>query len=247
MATILVVDDQIETAGHLRTILGLVGYEVAIAGDGIEALSVLEAQSVDLILADIAMPRLNGYQLLEHIRVHPSWRSIPFIFLSARALDSDIRFGKSLGVDDYLTKPVVIEDLLAVIQGKLRKTVAVAALPQGPRAMPAGLASTQPLCVGTLQIDGARHEITLAGKHVRLSAREFLLLEHLARRAGAVVPLTELIEVTHQLKVDVDEAGSLLRPLVRSIRRKLGFEAGDMGCIEALRGVGYRLLPPSGD
>ena len=81
----------------------------------------LKTQPVDLILADIAMPRMNGYQLYEQVRRDPRWVLIPFVFISARALDSDVRYGKALGVDDYLIKPFQLEDLLAVVAGRLRR------------------------------------------------------------------------------------------------------------------------------
>jgi DNA-binding response OmpR family regulator len=77
-----------------------------------------------------------------------------------------------------------------------------------------------------------------------LSAREFTLLEKLARRVNMVVSPQELILATHGLETDQEEAGTLLRPLIRSLRRKLGYPVGEIGCIEAVRGVGYRLTPP---
>jgi DNA-binding response OmpR family regulator len=79
---------------------------------------------------------------------------------------------------------------------------------------------------------------------VQLSAREFVLLAYLAQRVDHAVPAQELIRVTHELDTDLVEAGSLLRPLVRTLRRKLGYPVGDMGCIENVRGVGYRLTTP---
>ncbi len=82
------------------------------------------------------------------------------------------------------------------------------------------------------------------GKPLKLSAREFLLLTYLAQRVDQVVSAQELIRVTHELDTDRVEAGTLLRPLVRSLRRKLGYSVGEMGCIENVRGVGYRLSVP---
>jgi DNA-binding response OmpR family regulator len=80
---------------------------------------------------------------------------------------------------------------------------------------------------------------------IDLSAREFTLLEYLARRADIMVSPQELISVTHGLETDDVEAGSLLRPMIRSLRRKLGYAVGEMGCIENVRGVGYRLIAPA--
>lgn len=236
--TILIVDDQPALRESIALTLEAAGYQVVGAADGIEALGLLQEQPVDLILADIAMPRLNGYQLYERVRSNPRWLHIPFVFLTARALDSDIRYGKELGVDDYLTKPVQPEDLLAVVQGKLRRAGQLAGL----RSAPAGPGA---LVVGMLHIEPGSHRAYLRGQELALSAREFALLEHLARRAGEVVSPSELLRTTHGLDTDDVEAGELLRPLVRSLRRKLGYAAGEMGCIENVRGVGYRLVPPA--
>ena len=128
-ASILVVDDQPVLLENIRLALESTGNRVWTAEDGIEALAILRKERMDLILADIAMPRMNGYQLYERVRGNPRWVTIPFIFLTARALDSDIRYGKEMGVDDYLTKPIQPEDLLAAVHGKLRRARQLARAP----------------------------------------------------------------------------------------------------------------------
>jgi DNA-binding response OmpR family regulator len=195
-----------------------------------------------LILADVAMPRMNGYQLYQRVRENPEWMAIPFIFLTARAMDSDIRYGKELGADDYLTKPFEPEDLFAAVRGKLKRARQLAQ--RAARLAPSSALGPRALVVGKLQVDPGQHRAWLDGEPIRLSAREFTLLERLARRANQVVSPQELIQATHGLDTDYVEAGSLLRPLIRSLRRKLGYPTGDMGCIENVRGVGYRLIPP---
>ena len=128
---ILVVDDHEEIQFYTEQILEDAGYRVLVASDGIEALEVLSSsESVALILADIAMPRMNGYQLYEEIIQNPDWVAIPFVFLTARAMDSDIRFGKELGVDDYMTKPFNPDDLVAVVRGRLRRAQQLASVSQ---------------------------------------------------------------------------------------------------------------------
>jgi len=119
--SILVVDDEPNFLDNIRLALEAEGYRVLSAGNGVEALAVLHSQPVNLILADIAMPDMNGYQLYERVRERPQWLTVPFVFLTARKLDSDIRYGKELGVDGYLTKPIRAADLLAVVRGKLRR------------------------------------------------------------------------------------------------------------------------------
>jgi DNA-binding response OmpR family regulator len=241
-ATILVVDDQPEILDNVEMVLEANGYAVLTAADGLDALELLETQHVDLILADIAMPRLNGYQLHERVRQNPEWIAVPFMFLTARTLDSDIRFGKELGVDDYLTKPIQPEDLLAAVQGKIRRAQQLAQIVAQPAA-----SESQTIDVGRLRIDSAQHQVWLGDQPIRLSAREFTLLECLAQRANQVVSPQELIRATHGLETDHVEAGSLLRPLIRSLRRKMGYPAGEAGCITNVRSVGYRLTPPEGD
>lgn len=238
-ASILVVDDEPRLLESVRQTLSAEGYRVLTACDGIEALEVLATQSVDLILADVAMPRMNGYQLYERVRQHPEWLTIPFVFLSARSMDSDVRYGKELGADDYLTKPFEPPDLLATVRGKLRRARELAC-----QFSPRPAAEGEMLTLGRLRIDPQQFSAWLGETPLSLSAREFALLEHLARHANIVHSPQELVRVTHNLDTDAVEAGALLRPLIRSLRRKLGYPPGEMGCIENVRGVGYRLVPP---
>jgi DNA-binding response OmpR family regulator len=240
-ASILVVDDHVAVLESMTVTLEADGYQVLTAVDGVEALSILEGQPVDLILADIAMPRMNGYQLLERIRANPEWVSIPFLFLTARAMDSDVRYGKELGVDDYLTKPIEPEDALAAVQGRLLRARQLAesfgASARHPRR------EGHVLDLGRLRVDPAQHRVWMDNVPIKLSAREFTVLDYLARRAGHVVTPEELVRATHGLDTNRVEAGTLLRPVVRSVRRKLGYSVGELGCIETVRGVGYLLNP----
>jgi DNA-binding response OmpR family regulator len=187
------------------------------------------------------MPRLNGYQLHQRVIGNPRWVAIPLLFLTARAMDSDIRYGKELGVDDYLTKPVEPEDLLAAVQGRLRRMECLAR--SRPRNAAEPLEGPDVLDFGNLRIAPSQFRIWRHGSRVELSVREFRLLECLAKRAGRVVPVRELIKASHGLDADPAEAGSLVRPMIRSLRRKLGYSAGDKGCIENVRGVGYQFVP----
>lgn len=121
MATILIVDDYPTILDALTVALEPRGHQVLTAGDGVSALSLLDQNPVDLILTDVAMPRLNGLDLYRQVKtsVRPELVLTPVILLSARSLDSDIRFAKAFGVDDYLTKPLNVDDVLAVVEGKL--------------------------------------------------------------------------------------------------------------------------------
>lgn len=233
-ACILAVEDQLEILEWIEQSLESAGYRVLTALDGIEAVARLESDHVDLIVADISMPRMNGYQLYDKVTSHREWTVIPFIFLTGRSLESDIRYGRELGADDYVTKPFKAQDLLASVRGRLRRAQQLAGAQSNQRS--------DVLSVGRLNIDLAQHRVVLDGNQIRLSAREFNLLACLARQHNRVVRLQELVQETHALDVNRSRAGALLRPLVRSLRRKFGYQVGQRGCIESIRGVGYRLL-----
>jgi DNA-binding response OmpR family regulator len=121
---ILVVDDDKQIIDTIRLILELNDYKPYIASNGLEALEILNQLTFppDIILSDILMPKMGGYQFYEEVSKNRDWATIPFIFISAKSSPDDIRFGKMLGVDDYLTKPFEEADLLAVIAGKLKKS-----------------------------------------------------------------------------------------------------------------------------
>jgi len=120
MAFILVVDDQAQLCASIQMTLELAGYRVCIAGNGIAALTVLQAQLIDLILTDIAMPQLDGYQLCQRVRADGRWNTIPLLILSAQGDEEDMRYAKALGADDYLMKPIEPEALLAAVDDWLR-------------------------------------------------------------------------------------------------------------------------------
>lgn len=242
IASILVVDDEPDLLDNISLALEAESYQVLTANTGIEALKVLQSRPVDLILADIAMPDMNGYQLYERARQNPEWVTIPFMFLTARTMDSDIRYGKELGVDDYLTKPIHAGDLLATIRGKLRRARQLAEAEA--QRKPSAMAGDCFLSLERLRIDPTQHRAWLDEQELKLSAKEFVLLEYLARQGGRVLSPQELVKVTHGLDSDCVEAGTLIRPLILSLRRKLGLSAGEAGSIVNVRGVGYRLVVP---
>jgi CheY-like chemotaxis protein len=115
MQVILVVEDQPELCMSIQMTLELAGYRVFTAGTGIGALETLQQQSIDLIVSDIGMPQLDGYQLCRLIRADRRWYKIPLLFLTASGAEEDMRYAKALGADDYLLKPIEPEDLLAAV------------------------------------------------------------------------------------------------------------------------------------
>ncbi len=240
-ASILAVDDEPDLLEDISLALEAENYQVLTAHNGVAALKVLQSHPIDLILADIAMPDMNGYQLYEQVRQNPKWITVPFIFLTARTMDSDIRYGKELGVDDYLTKPIRAVDLLAVVRGKIRRAQQ---LNQASGRQPSTPAESQSLIIDQLRIDTKQYRVWLNEQEIKLSPKEFTLLEYLARQSGNVVSPPELVQITHDFKTDHIEAGNLLRPLVLAVRRKLGLSTGEIGSIENVRGIGYRLVVP---
>jgi signal transduction histidine kinase len=124
---ILIVEDNEIMLDGIRDILEMADYQVATALDGQEALEWMDEHQPDLIVSDIMMPHIDGYQLFSAVRANPKWLSVPFIFLTAKDQRTDVRLGKQLGADDYLTKPFDPEDLLVAVEAKLERAAALQA------------------------------------------------------------------------------------------------------------------------
>lgn len=122
-ATLLVVEDDAHLLQGIRDILEIEGYEVLMASSGVEGLEILQrlTRPPDLIISDIMMPRMDGYQFFDAVRSSEPWMDIPFIFLTAKDKKTDVRLGKKLGADDYVTKPMDPEDLVVIVEAKLRR------------------------------------------------------------------------------------------------------------------------------
>jgi signal transduction histidine kinase len=120
-ATILLVDDDIAILEGVTDLLELSGYHVIPARSGRDALNAMREQVPDLVISDIAMPDMDGYEFFRAVRSNPAWTPIPFIFLTARSQPADVRLGSNLGADAYVTKPFAPDDLLAVVENRLRR------------------------------------------------------------------------------------------------------------------------------
>lgn len=239
--SILVVDDEPDLLSNICLPLEAEGYRVFTAMNGEEALELLQDNAIQLILSDIAMPDMNGYQLFEKVRQNPAWIMIPFIFFSARSLDTDIHYGKELGVDDYLTKPIRGRHLLAVVRGKLRRAQQLIDSLDQLETNEADKNDDE-LRFGSIKIDSRQHRVWLDEQEIKLSVREFALLKELVRADGTIASPPQLIKATHDLETDTQEASNLVRPLILSLRRKLGISENAIGWIENVRGLGYRLV-----
>lgn len=122
---ILIVEDDLAMSSGIRDVLEMNGYRVQLAENGVEGLKTLDLFRPDLIISDIMMPEMDGFEFLEAVRRQPRWAAVPFIFLTAKGQRPDIRAGKQLGADDYLVKSVDLEDLLVVVRAKLDRALTI--------------------------------------------------------------------------------------------------------------------------
>lgn len=220
---ILVVDDEKDILELVRYNLAKAGYEVQCAASGEAALDLLERSVPDLILLDLMLPGLDGLDVCRRLKQDERTRSVPVIMLTARGEDADIVAGLELGADDYITKPFSPRVLVARIRAVLRR-----------RSHPED-DGDDAVEIHQLRIDPARHEITVSGRPVDLTATQFEILAFLVRRPGWVFTRNQIINAVKgddypvtDRSVDVQIAG---------MRKKLG-EAGSL--VETIRGVGYR-------
>lgn len=132
MKTILIIEDEPQTRENLQTILEMEGFRAMTAPDGRAGLDLIRRERPDLILSDVSMPELDGHGVLRELRADEATLTIPLIFLTARGEKRDMRDGMNLGADDYLTKPIDTEDLLAAIQARLARQEALQSHGAGP-------------------------------------------------------------------------------------------------------------------
>jgi DNA-binding response OmpR family regulator len=219
---ILVVDDTRNVQVLLSDFLGSQDFEVLAASDGREALDAVRDQHPDLILLDIMMPNMDGYQFIGQLR-HGS--NVPVIMITAKQQESDIIRGFDLGADDYITKPFRLRELLMRMRAVLRRST-----PQG--------GEESCLEVGDILLDRGRHEVRNRGALVELTPLEFLVLETLMRSAGQVVRRAELSMYLMEHGFSGSEA--TLKIHIRNLRLKLNDDFNQPRFIETVFGVGYR-------
>lgn len=235
--TILIVEDNEPMAEGLRRMLEGEGFHAEVASDGLEALAWLAERIPDLIVADIMMPNLDGYQLYLRLQQHPEWVQIPFIFLTARGDAKDIHFGKELGVDDYLAKPFEPEDLIVAVRGRLRRFDQLRAA----SSLPSHQNPAHYHQVGKLLIDFSQRQITQGEREVALTPTECDILRRLALADGAVLSHQELLGDAEKQSIGPQEARQRVRTYVHRLRGKFRAAGEDDELIVAVRGSGYRL------
>jgi two-component system KDP operon response regulator KdpE len=225
---ILVVDDEPAIVRLVRTKLQADGYAVITASRGEDALTILENERPDLIVLDLMMPGIDGFEALRRIR---SQSQVPVIMLTARAGDADRLKGFHGGADDYLTKPFNPDELSARIAAILRRTAG--ATPVSGRAT---------LRYPGVEIDLERRRVTVGGEEVRLSRTEWELLAQLAGNVGRVMLHGELL--TRIWGPEFRDEAHYLRTWISRLRAKLETDPATPDLITTFPGLGYRLEPP---
>jgi len=220
---ILIVDDETQIRRFLRTALALHDFEVIEAANGAEALELLTKTDVSLVVLDMQLGDQDGLDVLRRLR---EWSWLPVIVLTVRNREMDKVRAFECGADDYLTKPFSIAEFLARLNAVLRR---------------APLAASEPLFeVGGLAVDLARRRVVVEGSEVKLTPKQYGLLQHLARHAGKVVTHEQLLR-----EVWGDEHAEdvhYLRIFMRKLRQRIERDPARPTYIQTELGVGYRLL-----
>ena len=226
---ILVVDDEPDICALVAYHLAKAGFRVSTAGNGNDALTSAREEEPALVVLDLMLPGLSGYEVLERLRAEPRTRDVPVLMLTARREEEDRIQGLSLGADDYLTKPFSPQELVLRVGAILRRT----------RLAPAA-GSGDALLLGPVRIERGAHRVLVDGNEVELTATEYKLLLTLAERRGRVQGRAHLLETVWEAAPDIQTRTVDMH--VQRLRAKLG-PAGAM--IETVRGFGYRLNAPA--
>ena len=226
---VLAVDDEPQLLRFLRSILSEAGYTSFGTGDPTEVLQMLEGEDPDIVLLDLVMPGLTGFDVLRRIR---EVSEVPVIFLSAHDRNEEVVRALSLGADDYIVKPFSPPELLARIEAALRRR---ADAPSGE--------GREPYRLGDLTIDYGERSVSVSDRTLELTATEYRLLTELSTSAGRVLTHDQILQRVWGKGYSGDD-GQLLRVFVTKLRRKLGDDAHDPRYIITVPRVGYRMAKP---
>ncbi len=222
---VLVVDDEPQILRALRTILTEKNFTVTTASRGEEALTLAAANPPDVVILDLGLPDMDGYEVCARLR---EWTQVPIIVLSVRSTEAQKVIALDKGADDYLTKPFGIEELLARVRVALRHSIQS----QGSKDVV--------ITAGKITIDLARHIVTRDGEEVKLTVTEFKLLAYLAGNAGRV--LTHRTILTNVWGPAEAEQVEYLRVYMRQLRKKLEDDPRQPQYLITEPAVGYRFL-----
>ena len=224
-ARILVVDDEADIRELLRELLGRAGYDVELAEDGRAGLRALFAAKPDLVVLDVNMPGLDGWQTLERVR---DVSEVPVLMLTARTGELEKVRGLTRGADDYVTKPFGRQELLARVQALLRRSAGRAESPET-------------YADNVLAIDFAQRSVTVGDRPVSLTPLEFKLLSAFVRHPNQVLSREQLLDLVWGDSFGV--SGDQVKLYVGYLRRKLSPDAPEDAPVETIRGFGYRYRP----
>ena len=234
MPRIVLVEDEEHLAAGIRFNLELDGHEVETIGDGLRAVErlapgedALPAPPVDLVLLDVMLPGLDGFQIVERMRGAGNY--VPVLMLTAKGLPDDVVHGLEAGADDYLAKPFDLPVLLARVRGLIRRRDWARGSSDGPDSAR----------IGDAQVDFTRFELQRGGQTVRLTLLESMLLKLLVQKRGQVVSKAEILEKVWNLSPDTETRA--VDNFVMRLRRYLEPEASGPRLLLTVRGVGYRL------
>lgn len=221
---VLVVDDEKEIVALVAYHLAKAGYQVVTASNGQDALEHARREQTSLVVLDLMLPGMSGFDVLEQLRADDRTRGVAILMLTARREEPDRIRGLSLGADDYLTKPFSPEELVLRVAAILRRT----------RSAPS--TSADMLTIGPMKIDRAAMTVDVDEIRLDLTATEFKLLMTLVERRGRVQGRAHLLETVWEAAPDIQTRTVDMH--IQRLRTKMG-PAGDM--IETVRGFGYRL------
>jgi len=224
---ILLVEDELKVASFIRSALEEQSYAVDVSHDGEEGYDLAESTDYDLIVLDIMLPKVDGFQVLRRLRTRKP--ALPVLILTARGSVEDRVRGLDLGADDYLVKPFALAELIARVRALLRR---------GVREV------VNDLRIDDLVLDAARRRVTRAGKPIDLSNKEYSLLEYLMRNANHVVTRSMIAE--HVWDASFDSFTNVIDVYINHLRNKIDRNA-PRKLIQSVRGVGYRLSASEGD
>lgn len=220
---VLVVDDEPDITALVAYHLAKAGYRVSTAANGPDALKSAREERPDIVILDVMLPGVSGYDVLAELRRQEETREVGVILLTARRDEPDRIRGLSLGADDYLTKPFSPAELALRVNALLRRLAAPA------------VASGSTLAAGPIAIDRSAHRVTVDGREIELTATEYKLLLTLVERRGRVQTRPQLLETVWEAQPDIQTRTVDMH--VQRLRTKLG-DAGHL--IETARGFGYR-------
>lgn len=220
LGRILVAEDEQSLNDLLQDALRMDGYETISAKHGLEALRLAREEKPDLIILDINMPQIDGFEVLEKLRKENN--NVPIIILTARDQKDDKATGFGLGADDFVTKPFGLEELLMRVSAVLRRSKNI---------KPGG----NLLLVGRIELDQNNYRLRLNGVETEISPTEFKLLQYLMNNLGRVLTRDQILSAVWGLDFETD--GAILDTYISYLRKKIGDNAN----IRTVRGIGYQI------